>query len=243
MQNNTYILLARSIIESDVFASQKLLKIWIWCLCKASHTDRPVPLKVGKGETTVKLKRGQFIFGRHKAEYELCIDGSTIYKAMQNLQKMGNISIKSNNQYSIITIANYDTYQDPHKYKVTTKEQPKNNQVTGKGQPSNTDKNVNKVNNDKNEYIDMVNSVLGRDFRLTDKLKPKIDAILKEFSIEEIKQSIVNAKTDNYHKETGRKYLTAEFFTRSDKVDKYLNAGQKQQQNGEVPDYCKDTRL
>ena len=75
-----FILLSRNILESEVFASQKLLKIWVWCLCKSNFKDRSVPLKVGKGETVVNVKRGSFIFGRHKAEEELFIDGSTIYK-------------------------------------------------------------------------------------------------------------------------------------------------------------------
>jgi len=138
--NNTYILLSRSLLNSEVFASQKLLKIWIWCLLKANYKDNFVPLKVGKGERTIEVKRGQFLFGRFKAEEELFIDGSTIYKAIKKLAEIGNISIQSNNQCSVITISNYDTYQDPKQYKVATKEQPKDSQVTAEGQPSNTTK-------------------------------------------------------------------------------------------------------
>ena len=225
--NNTYILLSRAIIESDVFASQKLLKIWIWCLCRASFKDRVVSLKIGRGETPVRIKRGQFIFGRHSAEEELFIDGSTIYKSMQKLKELGNIEIESSNQYSIITVNNYDTYQDPDKYKVATKEQPSNNQVTSKEQVSNTNKKGNKGNNIKKEYIDVVNSVLGKNFKLTDKLKPKVASILKEFTLDEIETAVKNAKADKYHKETGYRYLTSEFFTRSDKVDKFLNMSKK----------------
>jgi len=151
MNNKTFILLSRSILDSEVFASQKLLKIWIWCLCKANHKERFVPFKTGKGEITVNVKRGQFIFGRHKAEEELFIDGSTIYKIMQRLQLLGNISIKSNRQYSVITICKYDTYQTPDNYKVTSNEQASNKQVTGKSQASNTNNNVNNVNNVNNE--------------------------------------------------------------------------------------------
>ena len=142
-----YILVSRNLLESDVFASQKLLKIWIWCLCKANFKDKTIPLKVGKGETIVNIKRGSFLFGRNKAEDELFIDGSTIYKSIKKLEEMDMINIKSNNQYSIITINNYDTYQDNKTYKVTTKEQPSNNQVTSKEQPSNT---TNTLTNDKN---------------------------------------------------------------------------------------------
>ena len=93
-----YILLSRGVLDSDVFASQKLLKIWVWCLCKANFKDRFVPLKIGKGETVVSVKRGSFIFGRHKAEEELFIDGSTIYKSIKKLEKMDMIKIESNNQ-------------------------------------------------------------------------------------------------------------------------------------------------
>ena len=149
-----WIRLHRDILDSDVFASQKMLKIWIWCLCKANFKDRTVPLKIGRGETLVKVKRGQFIFGRFKAEEELFIDGSTIYKIMQRLEKMNNIKIQSNNQYSIVTINNYNDYQKKESKEVTTNEQPSNNQVTGNAQPSNTtnkDKKDKKVNNDNNK--------------------------------------------------------------------------------------------
>lgn len=148
-----YILLSRGILDSDVFASQKLLKIWVWCMCKANFKDKSFPLKIGKGETIVKVKRGSFIFGRNKAEEELFIDGSTIYKLIHKLKELNMIEIESNNQYSIITINNYNTYQNSENYKVTSKEQPSNNQVTSKEQPSNTTNNANKDNNDNNEKI------------------------------------------------------------------------------------------
>lgn len=151
MIDNGFILLSRSLLESDVFASQKMLKIWIWCLLKANFKDRVVPLKVGKGDRIIKVKRGSFIFGRFKAEDELFIDGSTIYKLIKKLESLNMIKIESNNQYSIITICNYDIYQDSNNYQGTTKEQPSNNQVTTKEQPSNTTKNVNKDNKDKKD--------------------------------------------------------------------------------------------
>lgn len=144
-----FILLSRRILDSEVFASQKLLKIWIWCLCKANFKDKNIPLKVGKGETIVNVKRGSFLFGRYRAEDELFIDGSTIYKSMKKLEDMGMIEIDSNNQYSVVSVCNYDSYQDSNNYQVTSKEQVSNNEVTSKSQPSNTTKNDNNVNKDK----------------------------------------------------------------------------------------------
>jgi len=167
--DNGFILLSRGILESDVFASQKLLKIWVWCLCKANFKDKSVPLKIGKGETIIKVKRGSFIFGRNKAEEELFIDGSTIYKSIQKLKEFEMIEINSNNQYSIITICNYNAYQDIGRYKVTSKEQPSNNQVTAKEQPSNTTNNANNYNND--------NKVKENDFSIFwDKYSKKVDS-------------------------------------------------------------------
>ena len=69
----------------------------------------------------------------------------------------------------------------------------------------------------------MVNEVLGKRFKLTDKIESKVEKILKEYSIEDIKTAIINAKSDKFHIESGFKYLTSEFFTRSDKVEMWLN--------------------
>lgn len=148
-----YFKVHRKILNSQVFAHPTALKIWIWCLAKVTFKERFVPLKSGKGEITVKLTPGQFIFGRFKAEEELNIDGSTIYKWMQKFasDEFDMIRIESSNQYSIITICNWESYQNIDDDEVTTKEQPSNNQVAAKEQPKNTNKNVKNDKNVKNE--------------------------------------------------------------------------------------------
>lgn len=228
-----FILLSRNILDSDVFASQKLLKIWVWCLCKANFKDKTIPLKVGKGETILNIKRGSFVFGRHKAEDELFIDGSTIYKSIKKLEEMEMIKINSNNQYSIITINNYDTYQDNKSYRVTSKEQPSNNQVTTKEQPSNTtntlnnDNTLNKENNIEPinwpVLLDFFNKTTGKKCKVVPKkAKEQFNARLKEgFTKVDIANAIVNASNDTYHIEKELKYITLEFISRADKLDKF----------------------
>lgn len=157
-----FINLHRTLLDSMIFSSQTGLKIWIWLLLKASYRKRYVSLKIGKGETTVTIERGQLLFGRYKAEEELCIDGSTIYKWIKKLEENEMILVQSNNQYSIITICNYDTYQgentneeQPNNNQVATKEQQSNSRVTAEEQQSNTynkDNNIKKVNKDNNIY-------------------------------------------------------------------------------------------
>ena len=153
-----FINLHRTLLDSMIFSSQTGLKIWIWLLLKASFKKRYVPLKIGKGETTVTIERGQLLFGRYKAEEELCIDGSTIYRWIKKLEENEMILIQSNNQYSIITICNYDTYQgeninneQPTSNQRATNEQQTNSRRTAGEQQANTynkDNKVNKVNKD-----------------------------------------------------------------------------------------------
>ena len=146
-----YILLSRSILDSDVFASQKLLKIWMWCLCKANFKDRAVVHLRGNGEQIIKCKRGQFIFGRYKAEEELMIDGSTIYKSIKKLEKMNMIKIDSNKSFSVITICKYDSYQDNSNYKVTRGKQDDTHTIPTEYPQSNTTNTLPNVNNDKKD--------------------------------------------------------------------------------------------
>ena len=140
-----YIKMYRQLMESQVFANQTALKIWIWCLLKASHKERFVSLKTGKGNRTIKILPGQFIFGRLKAEEELNIDGSTIYRWINKFKSkdFGMIFIDANNQYSIISISNWGNYQSEK----SEGEQPMSNQRTRHEPDMNTDKTVNTVKN------------------------------------------------------------------------------------------------
>ncbi|HZK28129.1 MAG TPA: hypothetical protein VFD00_11405 [Thermoclostridium sp.] len=151
--DNGWIKLHRKLLDSEIFASQIGLKIWLWCLMKASHKKRFIPIKIGKGERTVTVVKGSFIFGRHSAEKELNINGSTVYKWIHKLQDMDMVNIESNNHYSIITICNYESYQDVDDDEVTAIKQPRNSHVTAIKQPRNTYKNVKNVENVKKKNV------------------------------------------------------------------------------------------
>lgn len=142
-----YVKLHRQLLDSTQFADPIRLKIWIWCLIKANHKNRAVPLKTGKGYVTVSVKRGQFIFGRNKASEELDIAGSTVVRHLEKLQAEKAVLIEANNQYSIITICKYADYQSIEE----ESEQPTDNQRTTNEQPTDTNNNVNNDNNVKKE--------------------------------------------------------------------------------------------
>lgn len=201
----------------------------MWCLCKSNFKDRSIPLKVGKGEIIVKVKRGSFIFGRYKAENELFIDGSTIYKSIKKLEEMEMIKIESNNQYSIVTVCNYDKYQDNSEYKVTTKEQPKNNQVTTNEQPSNTTNTLKQVNTlEESNTKNIINNILLSEIKISN------DCKFLEFnnnSISISEDEAVNFKTAVWFQKLFIKNL------------KEKNAPAKNQENAKYKNYVDPIRL
>jgi hypothetical protein len=140
-----FVKIDKEILNSYCFANPNHLKIWIWLLVKANFKTAFFPLKIGKGTITVKVERGQLIFGRFKAEEELSLDGSLIYRVLKSFEEQEQIKIESNNQYSIITICKYDTYQNnlgkdeqPTKNRRTTDKQQTNNQRVADESDTNT---------------------------------------------------------------------------------------------------------
>ena len=129
-----WIKLYRKSIDSRVFQSEGLWKVWTWCLLKANHEDKWVPIKIGKGTTEVFVKRGQFVFGRKTAAKELKMPGRTVHYRMLKLATMRNLDIQTDTHYSIVTVCNYDVYQSTLlKDMIGT--------LTGNGQANDTNKN------------------------------------------------------------------------------------------------------
>jgi hypothetical protein len=134
----TYLKLYRKTLKSQVFRNEGLLKVWIWCLCKASFKKRFVSVKTGITETEVEIFPGQFIFGRHSAAKQLKMKTSTVRNRIEKLRKLENLDIKPDTHYSVITILNWESYQGDDKKKDTNKD----NGRTAGGQPEDTNKNV-----------------------------------------------------------------------------------------------------
>lgn len=143
----------RALLDSEIFASEKGLKIWIWMLLKANYKDRFVPVKIGAGQSTVEIKRGELLFGRFTAEDELGINGSTIYKWIKKMEVSKMIELKSNSHYTVVSINKYNEYNTLEFNEVAATEQPTNNQRTTKEQPKNTPNKEKKVKKEKNIYI------------------------------------------------------------------------------------------
>jgi hypothetical protein len=132
--DHTFITLHRKMLLSACFADAELLQLWIWCLLRANFKDREI---VHDGRL-VNLKRGEFITGRFTATKELNMSVKKFRNRIELLEKMGQISLKRANKYTIITVVKYDDYQ--------TKEEKRANRRPTEGQQKATDNKVNKVN-------------------------------------------------------------------------------------------------
>ena len=58
LEDETWIKLYRKILKSPIWENEKALKVWIWCLVKATHIER-IQLV---GQQKVLLEKGQFVF-------------------------------------------------------------------------------------------------------------------------------------------------------------------------------------
>lgn len=144
---NGYIKLHRQLIDSPVFQNEKLLKVWIWCLLKASHTAHEEIVGLQK----VYLEPGQFVFGSIKSAEVLDMPRTTFNRCMDALKKFEMLDIKATNKFSIATVENWGKFQAiPQAFG-----QQEDNRWTTNGQQTDTNK------NDKNEKKDKNNIYIG----------------------------------------------------------------------------------
>jgi len=100
---NGWIKLHKKLLKWEWFGSSKTVHLFIYLLMKANFKNNE-----WKGIT---VNRGQLIFGRKKASQETGISERSIRTCLNRLKTTSEITIKTTNKYSIITICKYDDYQ------------------------------------------------------------------------------------------------------------------------------------
>jgi hypothetical protein len=95
--------------ESLVFEHKDpyLWKLWSYCLFRASYVSREVAF----GSDVVNMEPGQFITSRKSLSEKLHLSEQSIRTLLKILENSKNLTIKSTNRYSLITIINWDVYQ------------------------------------------------------------------------------------------------------------------------------------
>jgi hypothetical protein len=106
--NRGYVKLWRKSIDAGWLSNHKLWAFWCWCLMKASHKEYELIVGCQK----VHLMPGDLIFGRKKVSKELKLSEQTIRTFLDFLKTSQNITIRTTNKFSVISIVNWRTYQE-----------------------------------------------------------------------------------------------------------------------------------
>jgi hypothetical protein len=136
-----FIKLYRSFINWEWYDDANTKALFLHCLLKANHESTK-----WRGQI---IERGSFISSYGIIARELRLTVQKVRTSFLKLISTGEITYKSTNQYSTITINNYELYQENNKQnnnQSTINQQSNNNQIT-------TNKNEKNEKNDKKNFI------------------------------------------------------------------------------------------
>jgi hypothetical protein len=97
--------LHRKALDSAVFQDDWLWRLWSWCMMMANW-------KTGHTRDGIEIPPGSFMTSGDRAAEALSVDRSKLRRGLAKLQKLGNIVVNSTNSYTIITICNWESYQN-----------------------------------------------------------------------------------------------------------------------------------
>jgi hypothetical protein len=143
-----WIKLYRKFSDWEWFNISEMVHLFIYLLLNANHED---------GEWRgVKIQRGQILTGLKTLNERTKISFQTLRTCLKRLEKTKEINIQVTNKYSIITICNYESYQNGQQItnKQANKELTSNQQATNKQLTTNNNKNNNNNGNKENTYIE-----------------------------------------------------------------------------------------
>lgn len=144
--HNGWIKSYRKTLQSPIFGDAQKFKLWSLLLFKATHTNR----KQIVGNHFIPLEQGQFVTGRVSlaSDYNRGekpkgrVSEQTLWRWLKMFEQDEMLNIESTSKYSVITITNWNLYQQGE-LQVFINETISDEQV-------NTDNNVENVNNLKN---------------------------------------------------------------------------------------------
>jgi len=237
-----WIKLHRKFLKWEWFNDNNMVMIFIYLLLKANFESNK-----WKG---IDVKRGQLITSLNSLSQQTGISLQSIRTVLKRLKSTNEITIKSTNKYSIITICNYDSYQfTEYDTNNQTNSQLTNDQQTTNSQLT-TDNKENKEKEHKKEdlkpnlqsgkftfedkykyFIELFNCIaketsgMERSFRGDAKSKLQFKARLKEgYTSGDFAKAIKNLYSNSNHRDNGFNYATPELITRSNKFVMYFNA-------------------
>lgn len=192
---NGWIKLHRKILDWEWFDDGVTFHVFIYLLLKANVEDKKwhgLLIKRGQLVTSQSHISAQLSNKHHKTTIQ------QVRTALDKLKATGELTVKTTNAYSVISINNYSLYQQDNRQKTSKQQasqQPDNNQVT-------TTKEYKEYKEERNIYSEIINhynSTFEKQTKSYASWKTNCDYHLKSYSLEDIKQAITNWK-DNADK-------------------------------------------
>lgn len=121
-QFNGFVKLHRKLVLWGWYTNYVVKDVFLHCLLSASFKDFE-----WQGQT---IKAGQFITGRKQLAQDLGFTEQQIRSALKKLESTQELTIKTTNKYSVITVNNWEEYQslEDEATNTLTNNQPTNNQ-------------------------------------------------------------------------------------------------------------------
>lgn len=119
-----YIKIHRKLINWEWYSNKNDRLVWLHCLLKANWNNGYFEGK--------EIPRGSFVTSYKNLAKEIGISVQQLRTSLNHLKSTHNLTSKTNNQYSIITINNYDLYQATNKQdnkRLTNEQQTINNNI------------------------------------------------------------------------------------------------------------------
>ena len=163
---NGFIKIHRKLLEWGWYQDNTVKAVFLHLLLTASFKDCE-----WMGE---KVKKGQVIIGMQKLADDLGFSRQQVRTAINKLKKTNEITTKSTNRYTVVTILNWEEYQDKEENK-----EPSKNQLKAFKEPhlkkvenENNEKKVKNISNAEKEDIALIKLPLkdGSQFSITEKM-------------------------------------------------------------------------
>lgn len=146
MENFGYVKLFRKFLKWEWYQKSEMVHLFLHFLLLANHED-------GRWQGQV-IKRGQFITGRKSLKRDTRISERTIRTCIERLKTTNEITTEPTNRFTLITIVNWEDYQNKPTNKTTntlTNKRPTNDQLPTTNKNSKNDKN-NKEEKKENKF-------------------------------------------------------------------------------------------
>ena len=133
---NGWIKIHRKMLEWEWYSDSNVKAVFLHLLLTANREP--------KRWQGIEVKRGQVVTGRNKLSKTLNISEQTIRTCINKLKSTNEITIKSTNRFTIITIINFDTYQSTTQPTNQQNDQQANQQLTNNQPTTNQQLTTNK---------------------------------------------------------------------------------------------------